>query len=358
MAMKDNLIDLLQERFTGHELDVPPGVWENVSGHLAAAASGEGLREALQDKFSGHEADVDPGVWQNISSQLGHGAAAGSSSFSGGWIAAGVAAVVVSAGLFLWNTNDEVTTMPATPAVVAETHLPKASEQTTQPSPEVLPTAMPPVRHDAPATAPVKLSVERSPVTNTRGSEDPNAVIAGTVPVSPNSIVLPDTAPATQPDAPHGVPPELAAPKTQKADPEHTAGGTNNNSAANDNQPAKEPAATTSTTADPGADPFSFGNDASAPVVYIPNVFTPQYDGTNDKLKITLDRFAKVDVTILSQQTGAVVFHTNDLDRMWDAHLPNGGVAGEGNYLVSVTVVDDAGRMHSTRQVVTLRLTL
>jgi len=103
--MSDQLTDLLRERFTGHEMNVPPGAWEHVSGQLAANASGESLREGLQDKFRGHEVEVDPSAWANISGQLGQGAAAGTS-FSTGWLAAGVAAVAVTATVLLWNSGD------------------------------------------------------------------------------------------------------------------------------------------------------------------------------------------------------------------------------------------------------------
>ena len=109
--MKDDLAQLLKDRFVGHESPVDPGLWNAIQSQLGSeqlASSEEGMKELLQDKFNGHEVPVDPAVWSNISQQLGHGAAAGgvgSGLFA--WVAAAIGVVVIAGGtLFYLNTKD------------------------------------------------------------------------------------------------------------------------------------------------------------------------------------------------------------------------------------------------------------
>jgi hypothetical protein len=138
--MKDKLINELQERFTGHEVEVDPGLWEAISGKLAATGA-DGLQDVLRDKFMGHEVPVDAHVWANISSQLGHGAAAGGSAAT--WLAGGLAAAAVVGGLAWWLVTGEqparvgakVTTeqVASVQATVAPTLAPEESERTAQP---------------------------------------------------------------------------------------------------------------------------------------------------------------------------------------------------------------------------------
>ena len=105
--MQDKLTDLLQQRFSGHESPVDPGAWDAISSGLSSA-TGETLRQAMQQKFTGHEMNVDPGVWNSISNQLGHGAGAGTG-IGAGWMAAGVGALVVTAGLLWYGSQSPAT---------------------------------------------------------------------------------------------------------------------------------------------------------------------------------------------------------------------------------------------------------
>jgi len=123
MERKDELIEVLRDRFAGHEVAVPPAAWDAITSQLAlgAATSTDLVSDLLRERFSGHEAEVDPGVWEAIEQQvarpdpvnsllrerfnghempvpsaawtaiegqLGHGAAAGGSSLLG-WVAVG-----------------------------------------------------------------------------------------------------------------------------------------------------------------------------------------------------------------------------------------------------------------------------
>ncbi|MBZ0206140.1 MAG: gliding motility-associated C-terminal domain-containing protein [Flavobacteriales bacterium] len=356
--MGDQLTDLLRERFTGHEMNVPPGAWEQVSGQLAANASGESLRETMQDKFNGHEADVDPSAWTNISGQLMQGTVPGAS-FSTGWITAGVAAVAITAGVFLWNHNKAgpdvpaverthvaVVASPATtnepvsvnPAPVPET--PEKRKELVQPTPEkaVVPTA--PVKSgsvEAVETTPEPKAVERSePATPKASSSTADQETPVVKPAAPSEAPIPkqETTPVEGP-ATHGT--DMEMPKvTEGASKEEATvapppGSTNN-------ERSEE-------------DPF---RNEHASTVLIPNVFSPQEDGVNDVLKIVARDYEKVDVRVFTAKGGALVFRSNDLANMWDGRLPNGNIAEEGYYRCVVLLTDKEGRTRMESEVVRL----
>src|SRR5690606_32365156 len=206
--MSDQLTELLRERLADHEMDVPAGAWEHVSGHLAASASGESLREALQEKFSGHEAEVDPSAWTQISSQLGHGAAAGTA-VSGGWIAAGVAAVAVTIGLLLW-IPEEATPVPA-----------DASQPITTVT-DALPT-VPEPRVESPVTSvaqPITEPVPTSAASNPKPSTEPAEVQPPTTPPQASSP-QPE---ASSPRMPEAQAPPQAQPPAQNPQPVQSMG--------------------------------------------------------------------------------------------------------------------------------------
>src|SRR5690606_22877792 len=342
--MSDQLTELLRERLADHEMDVPAGAWEHVSGHLAASASGESLREALQEKFSGHEAEVDPSAWTQISAQLGHGAAAGTA-VSGGWIAAGVAAVAVTIGLLLWNP-DEATPVPADPAQPITTVT------------EALPT-VPEPRVESPVpdvTQPIAEPVPTSPASNPGPSTEVAEVQPPTTPPQASSP-QPE---ASSPRMPEAQPPPQAPPPAQTPHPAQ-ATGTEEPAIAQDNSAQQEPqnpvtethveadepmdtapATSGSPEAAPQEDPFHADRNTD---IFIPNALTPNGDDVNDELIIVAGEHEKADVRIFSAKTGSLVYRSNDLSQAWDGRLPNGNIAEEGYYSCVVLLTDKTGQI-------------
>lgn len=347
IPMKDELIDLLHQRFSGHELEAPVGAWENISGQLAGGASGETLREALQDKFRGHEVNVDPGTWAQISSRLGHAVASAGSSYTSGLVAAGAAAVIIATALVLWtNKVDAVHQSPTSvevpvhsmvqpPTLIVEQVIvpqvpknsPKAVETSTTKAKTQVPAAVEPALQKGqqngastksePATQPVmKPAAQAQPAVSTKPAP-------GSVP--------PSEKPTTQ------VPKVVVAEKAA-VEPSHKA--------AQDHPTVEAPET------DPTTVPSIEAKDDFT--ILIPNVFTANNDGLNDELQIVADAHSKVEVNIVSAITGNVVFHSNDLNNMWDGLLPNGNIAPEGQYVCVVIFTDLEGQVHRGRMVVQL----
>lgn len=353
MEKKDELIGLLQERFTGHEVEVAPGTWEAISTQLAAGASAQGLREALQGKFDGHEVEVDPGVWQNISTQLGHGAAAGGATLGvGGWLAAGVAAVALTGGLLYWAAGDgpvattvpavptertvpAVTPAPAAPTVVAGTPAERTPAGTTAvPSAPIAPVKSQPT----PAHTATPAASEATPLPADRTAEAGHAP-ADTPPASTPSGSDPGAAVV------NSVLQQLVSQNATKPEPEHK-------------ETVPPPAAKDMPTdhIQPDAEqPAAVPNAAvlSEPNIFIPNVFSPNNDGVNDVLDVKGGPFREVRVRIISAKTNALVFSKNTLDEPWDGTVA-GSRADEGYYFYAIEVVGEDGRTYSKGEVVRL----
>lgn len=101
----------------------------------------------------------------------------------------------------------------------------------------------------------------------------------------------------------------------------------------------------------PAHDPFAneVVND-----IFIPNVFSPQGDGVNDKLKIVANGYERAEVRVVSAKTGTLVFESNDLGNMWDGRLASGNIAEEGYYRCVVLLTDATGQTRVKTEVVRL----
>jgi CHU_C Type IX secretion signal domain len=338
--MKDKLIDTLAERFADHEAPVDPSTWEAISSHLAAAASGEGLRQTLQDKFTGHESPVDPHVWTNISSQLGHvPAGAGSAA---GWWAAGIAATLVVAGLLFYSASEptpraaevimptvspstlEVVKSPATitsesltesraKEVVAELDQQNAAPKTPSPAAKnVVPVEELPL--DPPPTPEGKVTVDEVlqdivdhyVVTPQVVATEPKPLAAPTSAEMPDKSVVPRDDESIVDDAP-----------TEEQNLEHPA--------------------------------------TPEPEILIPNAFSPDGNNVNDELQVSGIHYQKAVVRIFSAANSELVFSADNLEAKWNGRKMNSGEpCAPGMYFYALEVTGADGRTWSKGEVVRL----
>lgn len=355
--MSDPLAKLFQARFAGHELDVPPDAWDNISGQLAASAGDEAVRHHLREKFQGHEVGVDPSAWAHISGQLGHAGVAGTSMHTG-WIAAGAAAIALTAGLLMWNHQGAAPSAalpPPPPAVEQQAATPLAAGK--------------PVETNAPAdaTAPAPLAAEK-PSTGQGSTQATDAGATASITTSSPSRPTEASVEATSGEATTGpvvqgqtepqevrheatVHPVAAPAPAARIEPRMATGQPDAPKPATATEeivPDPSPTAEQQVPA-PGVAAMEVDND-----IFIPNVFSPQGDGVNDKLKIVADNFERVDVRVFSAKSGALVFRSNDLAAMWDGRMPNGNIAEEGYYRCVVLLTGADGRNRVKTEVVRL----
>lgn len=360
--MKDPLFDNLAERFADHTMDVDPGTWSAITGKLAMA-SGSSLSGLLQEKFTGHEAPVDPHVWTNISSQLGHGAAAGVGATTGWW-AAGIAATLVAGSFLVYDLVSEpaptdiaekvqvvAPALPEAQPVAAEpttqnAFLPAVSRKTPDGSvssatnsnrsvarsgaaKNIVPSSttgagLPENEHRAPSVSGVPLVPSPSP----EGKKMVNAVLQSIVDNYVTSIVVVATEPQVPPPTQEEMPSESVHPEHDEPETEE--------------QELAEPEIVVAV-------------PAAALAVMIPTAFSPNGDGVNDELAVTVQNYETAVVRIFSAISNALVFAADNLEAKWNGRMMNSGQLCEpGMYFYALEVTDADGRTWSKGEVVRL----
>ena len=86
----------------------------------------------------------------------------------------------------------------------------------------------------------------------------------------------------------------------------------------------------------------------------LPNVFTPNGDGTNDYLEMRIDGVSEFSVVVLDEN-GKVVYQSQEPDFKWDAFLPNGDKAPQGSYVYYITGKDSEGKLVSKHSRLTIK---
>ncbi|MCB0791283.1 MAG: gliding motility-associated C-terminal domain-containing protein [Flavobacteriales bacterium] len=361
MRTKDELNESLRQRFTGHEVPVDANVWQAISARVAAPTAGadEVLRGSLKEKFTGHEMAVDPGLWASISGQAGIGAAA-SGGIGTGWIAAGVAAVILTVGAW-YLTGNEMTSDHTSVAEV-RTERPQANgprpagteEQvagrasTTASDPKAPPqeekgdpegTTMATDRANAVITAQdehaLKAPVPASDhVDRHMSGEEQGELESIPEPTLPPATTTSVTAETPDPAVPAERPEAPAAKSMEQGEDTNGTGAPGH---------AQEAGPTTSGT------PATEAPVTEAPKaefhLFLPNVFTPNGDGTNDQYEISCVGCTDVSVMITDSYTGKLVFAAQDL-HPWNANDMSGAPCPVGQYTVFVQAMDAIGQRH------------
>jgi len=75
----------------------------------------------------------------------------------------------------------------------------------------------------------------------------------------------------------------------------------------------------------------------------IPNIFTPNGDGINDRFRFSSDQFAEIEVIIIDQNGGKAARIT-DTDSGWDGTLKSGAEAQDGTYLYTIFATSHSGQ--------------
>jgi gliding motility-associated-like protein len=88
--------------------------------------------------------------------------------------------------------------------------------------------------------------------------------------------------------------------------------------------------------------------------ISLPNIFTPNGDGTNDYLEIKTADIFEFSVVVLDNN-GKVVYQSQDVDFKWDGHLQNGDKAPQATYVYYITGKDADGKLVSKHSRLTIK---
>lgn len=361
MAAKDNLKDLLQERFAGHEAPVDPGLWQAISGQLAASApAADGLADLLKDRFKDHELEPDAGVWDGISQQLGHGAAAGTAAGGGGiggWLAAGIAATVVTGGLLFWALS---------PGTGAKNDVVNATTTAPRPSPAeqvegAVTTPTPAGGQEVPMAGAVNAPPPVQPPVQRKGPDaavhDEHAPADRTTTSAPANERADEHAPehmdASKPGAHLAEVNRIIDQLIQQTINQPVVAQTESLPSAGLVEGRQPATVNTPETGD------EVGNDpehpvaAAPPVVWIPNAFSPgQRDGVNDELVVMAEGLSNIQVRIYSLDS-RLMYRANDL-KPWDGRDMGGQLCPQGYYFYAIEGLDGNEKTFSKGQTIYL----
>ncbi len=381
MERKDELTRTLRERFADHEMAVPRGVWEAIRTRTAMAAVGTDpicglLRERfadhevavdpaswgaieqrvgqadpvnslLRERFAGHEAAVPNSAWTAIEGQLGRGATIPGGSSVVGWAVGGAAALLLVGGLYL--AADKHRAGPV--AVKAPVVNPVPRSVVTAPVIADTPTANAGAPPGPKATVLTPAAAPQPARTVTLPAEPEGATTDGAATTAQEHMVSTDPAPAqvAGSDAPTSEAVAASvqvAQRTMEAVPDPAGRQVveevlHELSHGKDRTPEAARSPVEVLVPEPG--PEAGGTAVPEPVLFIPNVFTPNGDGENEQWVPQGSQYQRVAVRIFSSTNGSMVYSANDL-RPWDGNDLHGQPCPSGTYLYAVEVVDLAGR--------------
>lgn len=335
-TMKDSLNHLFQERFQGHEAPVDPALWQVIEARLLTSAPPtDSVNELFRDRFEDHHVDVDPSVWQGISSQLGHGAASGGLLGGFGWVAAGIAGVLVT-GAVLWSIQEPSleTTTPTVAEVVQQAPL-ETQEPRLNAAPEASLTDNQAATTEPEVVERYSENVRRQASPNVRNilaaAEDETAVATPGETLSAPRDSNPELVEGIISDIAERVRQDVANSRHMLKPPPDAA----------NNPPPVQPQV--------GAQPDELPAREEVKL-YMPNVFTPNGDVQNETYRIEPKTgWLRTLVRVYSMKTNQLVFSTNNLNDEW-----TGVNCEDGYYLVAVELTTMDERVVSKGQVVWL----
>lgn len=343
MDKKDELIDMLRDRLGDLEAPVDPALWQGIQGRMAEAAVASGtdpVTELFRNGLQGAEAPVDPGVWAGISSQLGHGVAAGGSLTT--WIGGGLAAAVVAGGLWLGlSGSDEA------PAQVVEVQPTVVAPMVEQPLVEEPAISIPS------AEAVVEVKKDQHPVETSQHNGPLALEPEVKKEISAEVVARPVN------NSPKEAEPEVPGPYIDKV--KEIIEKAEERIAA-DPQPAEPGDAQVPPSENLETEPNDMNEDAAMPntqleavQLFIPNIFTPNGDGTNDEFVVSATGLTNITVSIYSAINDRLVFQANNLTP-WDGRDASGALCAEGYYFYAIEAIGPDGEPMNKGQVVQLNI--
>ena len=87
--------------------------------------------------------------------------------------------------------------------------------------------------------------------------------------------------------------------------------------------------------------------------IFVPNTFTPNGDGSNDKLYVRSRTLSQLEYFRLFNRWGAVVYESKNISDGWDGNI-NGKIAEQGVYVYQISGKCESGYDVSTSGTVTL----
>ena len=262
------------------------------------------IAELFREKLSGFEAEVRPELWTAVSSQIASGSALVSGGFT--WITKSLlilaAAGLVTGAIFIFNSNESKEKQ-----VIKNTETqPEVIEQVSaEPSPEIQKT-------NVSSNTEVK---EQKWISSVNQTELPEKIEAD---IKAVSIEASQRQESEKVDIPVIMKEEVLT---------------------STNDSPQKPAPVISINTAEYSEQIAQKEGLSEQLRQLPNVFTPNNDGSNDLFEIKSDGLSDFQLVILNE-SNKVIFTSSDPSFSWDGTLNTGDPAPAGTYLYYLTAKD------------------
>ena len=285
----------------------------------------DNIQELLQEKFQSHEVTPPDAVWQNVSSSLSNVAATSGAAAGTSTLLKIAAAVIGVSGLGIatyFMVQDDIPTKEKTSSIQIEEEIESQETKTSEPENKVIEieeneklSVIETPDFNQPESFVEEIAVEEETTVLQENElelvENPTEVIpTNTEQVDVREEVVENPSPSTQIEEPVTVVSESSEEEIQET---HEVG----------NQ----------------EEIFTELEEE----VTLPNIFTPNNDGANDFFEINIDEKQDFQIVVINHMN-KVVFQSNSVDFRWDGMLPSGDPAPSGNYVYFISAKTMSGK--------------
>jgi gliding motility-associated-like protein len=259
------------------------------------------IADVFREKLSGFESEVRPELWSAVSSQIAGQAAAGVSALTKIIITLVTAAAVVT-GVVLYNISDESGTVKKEQNFQKSEHSDEVAPVASNVNLEIVefPQKENEFSKDSPLIAPNETVNLLNEVNQGVGQSDEKQQVIGLDDIAP-FIERDEARFIKETEEPRNIIEESNGQKVDETTPEKR---------------------------------------ANAQIKQLPNVFTPNGDGSNDRFTIDSEGLTDFQIVILNE-ANKVVYTSSDASFIWDGTMMNGDLAPAGTYLYYMTAKDE-----------------
>ena len=298
------------------------------------------MKMNIKDIMEQMQETPSPRCWESIASQLpAAGAAAGGSAAAtaakGAMSAGKLAAIIGSASAVVAIvTGTTIAILTHKPANVPQSNPNPAATVVVADNTEMAAEDMPDITEVVPAEAPaVAETAVTTPNKTEKEADEPSQNTQAnptTVTTNPSTAIV-STPVQTTP---------TATTTTTSASPNSTIGNANasgkNTSATSNTKPDKPVSSSEQEEKTENDNPWEEAGYSRPITIEIPNIFTPNGDGVNDKFVINGLENCEKKALLVKDRSGKIIFQSPNYDNSWDGgNLPNGTYYYQFNYSIN-----------------------